>query len=136
MKIINDLPTVVVGLVETKESNKTFVMETGNPLALWIDPEKGMKGTRIRLREPGDWQILGLCDQVTEDQAKSMITEIDGDPEWMPTYNDPDSGGRGIVWPDFKDEHSVVTTAKEALFSLLEREGMNKETTLILIKHK
>ena len=87
---------------------------------------------------PGSWQILGRGKELTEEQWKEIVPRIDGDLAWIPSYNDPDSGGHGFCYDDYEseDEHTVYYTATESGLSLLKYKNVPIDNVIILVKAK
>jgi len=84
----------------------------------------------------GNWRILGRPAELTEEQWKAIIPRIDGDLAWIPSYNDPDSGGHGFCYDDYEseDEHTVYYTATESGLSLLKSKNVSIDNVIILVK--
>lgn len=102
-----------------------------------IEKEFGGSTKYINL-PPGPWSILGRPEKIKEEQWKQITPRMDGDLAWIPSYNDPDSGGHGYCYEDFEneDEHAVYYTASESGLSLLRSKNIPKDSVIILIKHQ
>lgn len=74
----------------------------------------------------GQYSILCLLSKVTEEIARGVVPKYDGDFAWIPSYNDPDSGGHGYCYPDYtsEDEHAIYYTALESFQSLKQSLGL------------
>jgi len=82
---------------------------------------------------PGSYTFICLRSTATEEQARMIVPRYDGDAAWVPSYNDPDSGGSGYCYEDYsnEDEHSVFYTALASLSSLLLAKGIEGEVAII-----
>lgn len=83
---------------------------------------------------PGQWQIVGLGNQLTEEQWKGIVEwyEDSNDSSYDPQYNET------TYFNVFKDyvtgDEGEVDTATESGLSLLTSKGLKPENTLILKK--
>ena len=49
-------------------------------------------------------RVERLQDITYEDAKAEGVERFEYDPSWVPSYSDPDSGGRGYTWRDYEDE--------------------------------
>lgn len=94
--------------VEIKEKHKdsNIVMETGNPFALWIGPEKGMQGERISLpKEAAEWDIVATSSEIDEYIAKYVVESVDYDVP--PSPGNDFQGDWRVGWRDYENDYET-----------------------------
>lgn len=83
---------------------------------------------------PGNWKSLGLCSEIKEDVAKTLVEwyRDSNDSSYDPQYNET------TYFDVFKDymtgDEDELDTAVESLHSFIKAHGYKPETTVLLIK--
>lgn len=106
-------------------------------LNLHIEGNKIMWGTRrhgyfTKELPPGNWQLIGLCSEVSEEVARGIVTPhkyADG----KYADNRIDEFDNEIV-NEFLNAHIWYNTALESFQSLLKHHSLNPNSTVLLIK--
>lgn len=128
-KQIVELTDGVIGVVVPESSYMWTVV--GNELLMV--PHIGLSARKKYYDlPPGQWQILGLGNQLTEEQWKGIVgishenVKIDWDvvEEWV----------YGNIYKDYELKDSLYYTATESGLSLLTSKGLKPQNTLILKK--
>ena len=120
---LTDKTLLVVGFNTT---NPIFIqsgLTSEDPIAFKL--EYNLASTETIVIPKGDWQLVGIYPELTEEQAKMVVD-----------YGFCSTNGCEL-FECYTDEESVCSTAKESFQSLMERENIKGyDKYAILIKSK
>jgi hypothetical protein len=126
--------------VEVPAGSSNFSFDSS--VEFWIryypQNHRDINDTRIVELLPGQYEIVGKGDSLFNEQWAAIVPRYDGDAAWVPSYNDPDSGGHGYCYEDYMNpsEHSCVYTATASGLSLLSSLSLKPSAILIIKKVK
>lgn len=123
-------------MVEVPSEAVEFEIENGNQLYFYAS-FLGLRSIgHLRYLPPGQWQILFLASEATEEQAGEVVEVNKGEPPYQPYYkpygmSDEEYSYELELAAKKLEEWEQSNTALESLRSLLSSHGMEGETLFL-----